>query len=57
MKDSQIFALFLIGLIAIGFGLIFKLIEWPLSSLLLIVGMTFEGFAILALLHRFIQKK
>jgi len=57
MKDSQIFALFLIGLIAIGFGFVFKLIDWPLSSLLLIVGMTFEGFAILALLHRFIQKK
>lgn len=57
MKESQVFILFLIGLIVTLFGIVFKLMDWPLSSLLLIVGMTFEGFAGFILVYKLIKKK
>jgi hypothetical protein len=57
MKESQVFILFLIGLIVTLFGIVFKLMNWPLSSLLLIIGMTFEGFAGLILVYKLIKKK
>ena len=49
MKYSQAFILFLIGIIAALFGVCFKLMDCLLASLLLILGMTFEGGATLLL--------
>ncbi|NHM07693.1 hypothetical protein G4D82_10705 [Flavobacterium sp. CYK-4] len=57
MRESQIFILFLIGLILILFGSVFKFMDWPLASLLLIVGMTFQGATVLILVYKLIKKK
>lgn len=56
MKPSQIFILFIIGIILILFGVVFKLMDYPFASLLLIVGMTFEATAILTMLFKMIKK-
>lgn len=56
MKHSQVFILFIIGIIVTLFGVVFKLMDWPFASLLLIVGMTFEGFAGLALVYKMMKK-
>jgi hypothetical protein len=56
MKESQIFILFLIGLILIIFGLAFKFLDYPLASLLLIVGMTFQGATLLVLIYKKLKK-
>lgn len=45
MKNTQILVLFLIGAVLIFCGALFKIMEWPMASLLLIVGMTFEAVA------------
>jgi hypothetical protein len=56
MKPSQIFILFIIGLILTLFGVVFKLLDWPLASLLLIVGMTFEAVTGAVLVYKMIKK-
>ena len=56
MKESQIFILFLIGLILMIFGLVFKFMDYTFASLLLIVGMTFEAVTVLILAYKLLKK-
>lgn len=56
MRESQLFILFIIGLILVMFGVVFKMMDWPLHSLLLIVGMTFQGFVFLLLVLKKLRK-
>jgi len=45
MKNMQILILFLIGAVLTIAGVLLKIMHWPLASLALIVGMTFEAVA------------
>ena len=56
MKPSQIFILFIIGIILTLFGVVFKLMDYPFASLLLILGMTFEGAALLTMVFKMTKK-
>ncbi|WP_133242673.1 GldL-related protein [Flavobacterium psychrotolerans] len=56
MKNTQILILFIIGAVVTVLGALFKIMEWPLFSLLLIVGMTFEAVAGFLLILKLIQK-
>jgi|GEM_PF-5463493 len=56
MKKSQIFILFLIGTALILSGVYFKRQDEKIASLLLIVGITFETVAILAMLVKRMTK-
>jgi len=55
MKNSEIFIVFLIGLIITVFGVVFKFMDWYIASLLLIVGMTFEAVAVGLLLYKILK--
>ncbi len=57
MTHSQIFILIVIGIIVTIFGVVFKFMEWPFASLLLIVGMTFEAAAAVTLAYKMMKKK
>jgi len=57
MKNTQILVLFLIGAVLTVAGALFKIMEWPLASLLLIVGMTFEAVAGILVLIKLFKKK
>lgn len=55
MKNTQILVLFIIGVILVTAGILLKLNDLPLASLLIIVGMTFEavsGFLIVLKLFK-----
>lgn len=56
MKNPQIFVLFMIGAVLTIAGAFFKIKEWPLDSLLLIVGMTFEAVAFILVLFKLFKK-
>ena len=57
MKNLQIFVLFLIGVILTALGVLFKMLMYSFSSFFLIVGMTFNGVALLLILYKLIKKK
>lgn len=57
MKKRQIFILFLIGTAFILTGVYLKRQDEKIASLLLIVGITFETVAILAMLVKRMTKK
>jgi ABC-type enterobactin transport system permease subunit len=56
MKNIQILVLFIIGGVLTVTGALFKIKEWPLASLLLIVGMTFEAVAFILVLIKLFKK-
>lgn len=59
MKNTQILVLFLIGTILIITGVAFKLTnerkDW--TTFFLIIGMTFEAFAVILLILKLFKKK
>jgi len=57
MKNLQIFVLFLIGVILTALGVLFKMLLYSFSSFFLILGMTFNGVALLLILYKLIKKK
>ena len=57
MKNLQIFVLFLIGGILTALGVLFKLLLYSFSSFFLIVGMTFNGVALLLIIYKLAKKK
>jgi hypothetical protein len=57
MKNLQIFVLFLIGGILTALGVLFKMLLYSFASFFLIVGMTFNGVALLLILYKLIKKK
>ena len=57
MKNLQIFVLFMIGGILTAFGVLFKLLLYSFSSFFLIVGMTFNGVALLLIVYKLLKKK
>lgn len=56
MKNTQILVLCIIGAVLIILGFFFKINDFPLSSLFLIVGMTFTAVAIFLLVLKMIRK-
>ena len=56
MKNTQILILFLIGTILIITGVAMKSQDIQMSSLPLIVGVTFESVSILALIFKMLKK-
>ena len=57
MKNLQIFVLFLIGGILTALGVLFKLLLYSFSSFFLIVGMTFNGVALVLIIYKLAKKK
>ena len=57
MKNLQIFVLFLIGGILTALGVLFKMLLYSFASFFLIVGMTFNGVALLLILYKLLKKK
>jgi len=57
MKNLQIFVLFLIGGILTALGVLFKMLLYSFSSFFLIVGMTFNGVALLLIIYKLAKKK
>ena len=57
MKNLQIFVLFLIGGILTALGVLFKMLLYSFASFFLIVGMTFNGVALLFILYKLLKKK
>lgn len=59
MKNSQILVLFLIGAVLTVIGAIFKISherkDW--TTFFLIIGMTFEAFAVILLILKLFKKK
>lgn len=56
MTNKQILILFLIGAVLTILGALLKIGQTPLASLVIIVGMTFEGFAGLMLIYKMTRK-
>ena len=56
MKNLQIFVLFLIGGILTALGVLFKMSLYSFASFFLIVGMTFNGVALLLIIYKLIKK-
>jgi len=57
MKNLQIFVLFLIGGILTALGVLFEMFQYSFASFFLIVGMTFNGVALLLILYKLVKKK
>jgi hypothetical protein len=57
MKNIQILVLFIIGSVLTALGVIFKSMEYPVASFFLIVGMTFNGVALIAMVFKLLKKK
>ena len=56
MKNLQIFVLFLIGGILTALGVLFKMLLYSFASFFLIVGMTFNGVALILIIYKLIKK-
>ena len=57
MKNIQILILFIIGSVLTALGVIFKSMENPVASFFLIVGMTFNGVALISMIFKLVKKK
>jgi len=57
MKNIQILILFIIGSVLTALGVIFKSNEYPVASFFLIVGMTFNGVALISMVFKLLKKK
>ncbi len=57
MKNLQIFVLFLIGGILTALGVLFKMMLYNFASFFLIIGMTFNGVALLLIIYKLFKKK
>jgi hypothetical protein len=57
MKNFQIFVLFLIGGILTALGVLFKMMLYNFASFFLIIGMTFNGVALLLIIYKLFKKK
>jgi hypothetical protein len=57
MKNLQIFALFMIGGFLTALGVLFKMLLYSFDSFFLIVGMTFNGVALMLILYKLVKKK
>jgi len=57
MKNLQIFVLFLIGGILTTLGVLFTMLKYSFASFFLIVGMTFNGVALLLMVYKLVKKK
>ena len=56
MKNLQIFVLFMIGGFLTALGVLFKMLLYSFASFFLIVGMTFNGVALLLIIYKLIKK-
>ena len=57
MKNIQILVLFIIGSVLTALGIIFKSMDYAVASFFLIVGMTFNGVALIAMVFKLLKKK
>ena len=57
MKNLQIFVMFLIGGILTALGVLFKMMLYNFASFFLIIGMTFNGVALLLIIYKLFKKK
>ena len=57
MKNIQILVLFIIGSVVTALGVLFKSMEYAVASFFLIVGMTFNGVALVSLVLKLLKKK
>ena len=57
MKNLQILVLFLIGGILTALGVLFTMLKYSFASFFLIVGMTFNGVALLLMVYKLVKKK
>ena len=57
MKNLQILVLFLIGGILTALGVLFKMLLYSFARFCLIVGMTFNGVALLFIIYKLLKKK
>lgn len=57
MKNIQILVLFIIGSVLTTLGVIFKSMEYAVASFFLIVGMTFNGVALISMVFKLLKKK
>jgi len=57
LSNKQILIIFLLGAVLTIFGAIMKIMHWPLSSLVIIVGMTFEAASGVFLIFKMSRKE
>jgi hypothetical protein len=57
MKNIQILVLFIIGFVLTALGVIFKSMQYHSASFFLIVGMTFNGVALVSIVLKLLKKK
>lgn len=57
MTNKQLLILFLAGAILTIVGAVFKIMKWPLASLFIILGMTFEAAAGILLIYKMSKKE
>ncbi len=57
LTNKQILIIFLLGAVLTIFGAIMKIAQWPLSSLMIILGMTFEAAAGVFLILKMSRKE
>ena len=57
MKNIQILVLFIIGSVLTALGVIFKSMENAVASFFLIIGMTFNGVALIAMVFKLLKKE
>ena len=55
MKNSQIIILFIIGVVLTMGGALMKILSFEGASFLLIIGMTFNSFAVMLLILKFFK--
>ena len=56
MTNKQILIIFLVGAVLTIAGAIFKILHWPIASLTIILGMTFEAAAGIFLIYKLSKK-
>jgi len=57
MKNKQLLIIFLVGAVLTILGAIFKIMHWPLASLIIILGMTFEAAAGILTVYKLSKKE
>lgn len=57
MKNWHIIIIFLISLVLVVIGALFKLMHWPYASIMLIVGMGGKALAILLFIIKIVRER
>ncbi|SCX87824.1 GldL-related protein [Flavobacterium caeni] len=57
LSNKQILIIFLLGAVLTIFGAIMKIMHWPLASLVIILGMTFEAAAGVFMIYKMSKKQ